>query len=72
MTTILPGQVIREISFLDNRPRSANVKATKSTTVAIIPRSYYEGFLTTLPDWPIKLQATILTKLRKANKEIII
>ena len=72
VATIFPGQVVGEMSFLDNKPRSASVKATKDTTVAIIPRAYYQEFLQTLPDWLLQLQATILSRLREANKKIII
>ena len=72
IATILPGQVVGEMSFLDKKPRSASVKALKESIIAIVPRSYYEEFLKTLPDWLIKLQSTILKRLRDANEKIII
>ena len=72
IATITPGKVVGEMSFLDMKPRSADVTAFKESTVAIIPRSHYEEFLRTLPDWLIKLQTTIISRLREANKKIII
>ena len=72
IATITPGKVVGEMSFLDMKPRSADVTAFKESTVAVISRSHYEEFLGTLPDWLIKLQTTIISRLREANKKIII
>ncbi len=72
VATISAGKVVGEMSFLDKRPRSADVTAFKDSTVAIVPREHYEEFLKTLPDWLIKLQYTIISRLRDANKRIII
>ncbi|MEC7183105.1 MAG: cyclic nucleotide-binding domain-containing protein [Bdellovibrionota bacterium] len=72
VATITAGKVVGELSFLDKKPRSADVTAFKESTVAIIPREYYEEFLKTLPDWLTKLQKTIISRLREANKKIII
>lgn len=70
--TIIPGKVVGEMSFLDLKPRSADVTAFQESTIAIIPRKQYEEFLRTLPDWLIKLQTTIISRLRDANKKVII
>ena len=72
IATITPGKVVGEMSFLDMKPRSADVMAFKESTVAVIPRSHYEEFLRTLPDWLIKLQTTIISRLREASKKVII
>ena len=70
--TIMPGKLAGEMSFLDMKPRSANVTAFRESTVAVIPRAKYEEFLKTLPDWLLKLQTTIISRLRDANTKIII
>ena len=70
--TILPGQTVGEMAFLDQAPRSGDVRAFKESTVGVIERENFNKFLEELPPWFKKLQETLLKRLREANQRLII
>ena len=70
--TVLPGQTVGEMSFLDKAPRSGDVKAFKESTVGVIEREKFDKFLEELPPWFKKLQETLLKRLREANQKLVI
>lgn len=68
--TIITGELVGEMSFLDKEPRCASVRAMSDTTVLIIPNEALESTLNTLPKWFTALLNTLLGRLRKANSRI--
>jgi CRP/FNR family cyclic AMP-dependent transcriptional regulator len=65
---IYPGEMVGEMSFLDQEPRSATVKAITDCTLIEIPGEKFDELMKDLPKWYITLLKTLLGRLRKANK----
>ena len=68
--TIISGELVGEMSFLDKSPRSATVKAMTEATLVIIPNEKLDATLNGLPKWFTALLYTLLDRLRKANARI--
>jgi CRP-like cAMP-binding protein len=60
------------MSFLDNEPRSADVKAFKESIVGVIEREKFSEFFYDLPPWFKKLKETLLRRLRESNEKLVI
>lgn len=67
---IQPGELVGEMSFLDNLPRSASVKALEDSEVLTIPYKKFVDTLDNQPRWFKSLMQTMSQRLRKANKKI--
>jgi len=68
--TIYAGEVVGEMSFLDNEPRCASVKAINDCQLVIIPPAKFEKMFQDLPVWYKALVNTLLERLRKANSRV--
>lgn len=68
--TIISGELVGEMSFLDKSPRSATVKAMTEATLVVIPNEKLDATLNALPKWFTALLYTLLDRLRKANARI--
>jgi len=68
--TIISGELVGEMSFLDKHPRSATVQAMTESVLVIIPSEKLEGTMKELPKWFTALLHTLLERLRKANARI--
>ncbi len=68
--TIISGELVGEMSFLDKHPRSASVKAISESVLVIVPHEKLEATLNGLPKWFTALLHTLLDRLRKANARI--
>ena len=68
--TIVAGELVGEMSFLDKNPRSASVKAMSDSVLVVIPLDKLESTLETLPKWFSALLRTLTDRLRKANIRI--
>lgn len=68
--TLIAGEVVGEMSFLDKQPRSASVKAMSEVVVVIIPHEKFEKTIENMPKWFTALQSTLLERLRKANARL--
>lgn len=68
--SIISGELVGEMSFLDKSPRSATVKAVTESVLVIVPNEKLEKTLETLPKWFTALLHTLLDRLRKANARI--
>lgn len=68
--TIISGELVGEMSFLDKHPRSASVKAMTDSVLIIVPHEKLEATLNGLPKWFTALLHTLLDRLRKANARI--
>lgn len=67
---IYSGELVGEISFLDDEPRSATVKAVTECELIEIPRETIEAIYKTQPKWLEILVKTLAERLRKANARI--
>lgn len=67
---IYSGELVGEISFLDQEPRSATVKAISDCDLIEIPRETIEAIYKTQPKWLEILVKTLAERLRKANARI--
>ncbi|MBT6324704.1 MAG: cyclic nucleotide-binding domain-containing protein [Bdellovibrionales bacterium] len=72
ISTIYPGEVVGEMSFLDGHKRCARVKVLKDSEVTIIPYAKFESMMGSMPAWHSALVNTLLGRLRSANKHIVI
>jgi CRP/FNR family cyclic AMP-dependent transcriptional regulator len=68
--TIRAGQMLGELSFLDNQPRSASAEALTSVEVIEISKSTLDDAMSKLPEWFMALTKTISSRLRNANNKI--
>lgn len=68
--TIYSGELVGEMSFLDQEPRSASVKAISDAKLMVIPHEKFEQFFHGQPAWYKALINTLLERLRKANSRI--
>jgi CRP/FNR family transcriptional regulator, cyclic AMP receptor protein len=67
---IFGGELVGEISFLDEEPRSATVKAITETELIEIRRESFEKIFSGQPKWLEILVKTLAERLRKANSRI--
>jgi CRP/FNR family cyclic AMP-dependent transcriptional regulator len=68
--TIISGELVGEMSFLDKSPRCASVKAMTESILVIVPHEKLESTLNGLPKWFTALLHTLLDRLRKANARV--
>lgn len=64
------GEVVGELSFLDNQPRSASVEALQPCDIIEIPRGKFEEFINTQPSWMKSLVQTLVKRLRTTNNRV--
>lgn len=67
---IYSGELVGEISFLDQEARSATVKALGECDLIEIPRETIDSIFKTQPKWLEILVKTLAERLRKANARI--
>lgn len=64
------GEMLGEMAFFDNKPRSAGAKAIADTEVIILPFSALHAQFKTFPEWLKAMVRTINSELREANVRI--
>lgn len=64
------GEVVGEMSFLDNQPRSASVEALQPCDIVEIPRGKFEEFIGAQPSWMKSLIQTLVKRLRTTNNRL--
>ena len=62
-----PGNVLGEMSLLDDLPRSANVTAVSDVTALLLPVWEFRTTLRNHPDIALRLLSTLSRRLRKAE-----
>ncbi len=68
--TIYAGEVVGEMSFLDQMPRCASVKAITECELLEVPSDKFKKLFDGLPVWYKALVNTLLDRLRRANSRI--
>jgi CRP/FNR family cyclic AMP-dependent transcriptional regulator len=64
------GEVVGEMSFLDNQPRSASVEALQPCDIVEIPRGKFDEFVAAQPTWMKSLISTLVKRLRTTNNRV--
>ena len=64
------GEVVGELSFLDNQPRSASVESLQPCDIVEIPRGKFEEFMNAQPSWMKSLIQTLVKRLRVTNNRV--
>ncbi len=64
------GELVGEISFLDQKPRSATVRAISDCELIQIPYETIDAIFKTQPKWLEILVKTLAERLRHANERI--
>jgi CRP-like cAMP-binding protein len=67
---VFSGELVGEISFLDEQPRSATVKAVTDCELIEIPHDTFLNTFKNQPKWLEVLVKTLAERLRKANARI--
>ncbi len=65
--TVGPGNVLGEMSLLDDLPRSASVTAVSDVTALLLPVWEFRTTLRNHPDIALRLLSTLSRRLRKAE-----
>lgn len=65
-----PGDMLGEMAFFDNRPRSAGAKANADTVVIELPFKALNAQFKTFPEWLKAVVRTVNNHLRNANQKI--
>jgi len=65
-----PGDMLGEMAFFDNKPRSAGAKAVADTTVIELPFKALNAQFKTFPEWLKAIMRTVNNHLRNANQKI--
>lgn len=63
VATLLPGEIVGEISFVDNHPPSASVSATVNSVVLAIPRELLSAKLAEDPAFAMRFYHSVATFL---------
>ncbi len=67
---IQAGAMVGEMALFDNKPRSANVRATKDSEVIALPYDSLTAQMEQLPVWVRAIMKTLNENLRESNKKI--
>lgn len=69
---IMPGEMVGEMSFLENEPRFATVKASTDCVVEMMNRATFEKLLSSQLPLIRNLVKTLSQRVREATKKIIL
>lgn len=65
-----PGDMVGEMAFFDQKPRSASARAVVDTTVIELPFKALNAQFKTFPEWSKAIMRTVNNHLRNANQKI--
>lgn len=65
-----PGDMIGEMAFFDNKPRSASAKAIADSVLIELPFKALNAQFKTFPEWLKAVMRAVNTHLRNANQKI--
>lgn len=65
-----PGEMLGEMAFFDNKPRSAGARVKQDATIIVLPFSALYAQFKTFPEWLKAMVKNVNGKLRDANAKI--
>lgn len=68
--SIFQGEMVGEMSFFDNEPRCATIKAETNARLMVIPSAKFEMYLSKQPKWFRSLLETLIDRIRKASSRV--
>lgn len=68
INTLKKGDLVGELSFIDQRPRSATVQALTDCELIKLDYDEFQKLLQQQPKWIIKIMNTMSDKLRKLSE----
>lgn len=69
--TLTAGELVGEMAFIDNRPRSATVVASSDTHAVRLDVGDIQGYLNNQPTWVKLFFKTLVARLREANQKLL-
>lgn len=70
LAELKPGEMLGEMAFFDNKPRSAGAKAINDAEVIALPFTALHAQFKTFPEWLKAMVKTVNSHLRDANTRI--
>lgn len=70
LATLGPGELVGEMSLVDERPRSATAHATCATTLQAFTRDEFEDLILKRPDASLRLIRALFERLRMMNARV--
>jgi CRP/FNR family cyclic AMP-dependent transcriptional regulator len=70
LAELVAGEMLGEMAFFDNRPRSAGAKAAVDCEVIVLPFKALHSQFKTFPEWLKAMVKTVNSHLRNANQRI--
>lgn len=70
LAELKPGEMLGEMAFFDNKPRSAGAKAVGDAEVIALPFTALHAQFKTFPEWLKAMVKTVNSHLRDANTRI--
>ncbi|MCB0407371.1 MAG: Crp/Fnr family transcriptional regulator [Bdellovibrionales bacterium] len=70
LAELVPGEMLGEMAFFDNKPRSAGAKAAVDSEVIELPFKALYAQFKTFPEWLKAMVKTVNSHLRNANQRI--
>ncbi|MBY0515914.1 MAG: cyclic nucleotide-binding domain-containing protein [Bacteriovoracaceae bacterium] len=64
LNQIKEGELVGELSFLDQKPRSATVRAVTDCQLHVLEYAEYQALLAAQPKWLKKILITLVKKIR--------
>lgn len=68
VSVIEAGELVGELAFLDQKPRSATVKAITECQLVKLEYKEFQEMLAAQPKWMKKILLTLTTRLRKMSE----
>ncbi|MCB0392904.1 MAG: cyclic nucleotide-binding domain-containing protein, partial [Bdellovibrionales bacterium] len=70
LAELAPGEMLGEMAFFDNKPRSASAVAAVDSDVIMLPFTALHAQFKTFPEWLKAMVKTVNSNLRNANQRI--
>ncbi len=70
LATLKAGEMLGEMAFFDNKPRSAGARAATDAEVIMLPFASLHAQFKTFPEWLKAMVKTVNSHLRGANQKI--
>lgn len=68
VNTIEAGELVGELSFLDQKPRSATIRALSECQLVVLEYAEFQEMLAAQPKWMKKILITLTGKVRKLTE----